>query len=225
VSSEVELSDGTSTTIDSDELLVATGRRPNTADIGLATVGLEPGSYLGVDDTLSVEGVEGDWLFAVGDVNGRALLTHVGKYQARILGARLSGVDTRSWGDRVATPRVVFTSPEVAAVGLTEADARERGIEVLTTEFDFGSLAASAVQGRGSNGTAKIVVDADRDVIVGATFVGPKVAELLHSATIAIVGEITLDTLWHAIPSFPTLSEIWLRLLETHRDEHGAVFV
>jgi pyruvate/2-oxoglutarate dehydrogenase complex dihydrolipoamide dehydrogenase (E3) component len=221
----VTLTDGSDVTIEADEILVATGRRPNTSDIGADTVGLEPGRYVTVDDHLLVTAVPGDWLYAVGDVNGRSLLTHTGKYQARIAGAHINGIETSAWGDTKATPRVVFTSPEIAAVGMTEQQARDAGIDVKTVAYDIGHVAAASVLGKGHGGTTKLVVDASRNVIVGATFVGPRVGELLHAATVAIVGELTLDTLWHAVPSFPTLSEVWLRLLEAYRDQHGVTLV
>lgn len=225
VTAEIELSDGTTVEIEADEILVATGRRPNTYDVGLETVGLEPGDPIEVDDHLQATGVSDGWLYAVGDVNARSFLTHTGKYQARIAGAHIAGAETRAWGDTKATPRVVFTSPEVAAVGLTEQQARERGIDVRIVRYDIGRVAGAAVLGRGYRGTSQLVVDAFRDVIVGATFVGPKAGEMLHAATIAIVGETPLGTLWHAVPAFPTLSEVWLRLLETYRDEYNREFV
>ena len=169
-----------------------------------------------------------DWLYPVGDVNGRALLTHQGKYQARAAGeaiaARLNGtpLDTAPWGAHVATadhaavPHVVFSDPEVASVGLTEARARAQGLNVRAVEYDLGWVAGAKLHADGYTGRAKLVVDEDRHVVVGATFVGQDVAELLHSATIAIVGEVTMDRLWHAVPAYPTISEIWLRLLEAY---------
>ncbi len=220
----IRTADGTEEHLEADELLVATGRRPLTSDLGLETVGLEPGGYLTVDDRMRVEGVPGGWLYAVGDVNGRALVTHAGKYQARIAGAHIAGIDTAAWSDLVATPRVVFTFPQVGAVGLTEAVARERGFDVRTVEYEIGAVAAAATLGRGYRGTCKLVVDAAREVVVGATFVGPGVGELVHAATVAIVGEVPLGRLWHATPAFPTLSEVWLRLLETYRDTYGVTF-
>lgn len=223
VTVEVTLSDGSDVSIEADELLVATGRRPNTADIGLSTVGLEDGAYVDVDDHLVATAVPGDWLYAVGDVNGRSLLTHTGKYQARVAGAHIAGVSTSAWGDRKATPRVVFTNPQIAAVGLTAAEAT--GVNVRTVSYDIGHTAGAATLGKGYRGTCNLVVDADRGVLVGATFVGPQAGELLHAATIAIVGEVPLDTLWHSVPSFPTLSEVWLRLLEAYRDEFGHEFL
>lgn len=216
------LEDGT--VVEADEILVAIGRRPLTSDIGLETIGLEPGKYIDVDDHLLATGVDGDWLYAVGDVNGRALLTHAGKYQARIAGNHIAGIETSAWGDVKAVPRVVFTDPAVAAVGLTESDAAEQGIPVHTVQYDVGSTAGAAAQGQGIKGTSQLVIDAGRQVIVGATFVGPGVGELLHAATIAIVGEVDLNTLWHAIPSFPTISEIWLRFSEAYRDKYGVDF-
>jgi dihydrolipoamide dehydrogenase len=224
VTASIELEDGQLIDVEADEVLVATGRAPNTADLGVEHVGLAAGNYIEVDEHLRARGVQGEWLYAVGDVNGRSLLTHTGKYQARIAGAHIAGLDTAAWGDIVAAPRVVFTSPEVAAVGLTERAAHDNGVDVHTVSYDIGHTAGAAVLGRGYRGTCKLVIDASRDVIVGATFVGPRVGELLHAATIAIVGEVPLATLWHAIPAFPTLSEVWLRLLETYRDERSRTF-
>ncbi len=145
----------------------------------------------------------------MGDVNGRSMLTHTGKYQARVAGAHIRGIETSAWGGQKATPRVTFTSPEIAAVGLTEVLARDQGIQVHTVSYQLGHLAATAVIGRGYKGTVQLVIDAHREVIVGATFVGPRAGELLHAATIAIIGEVPLTTLWHAVPSFPTLSEVY----------------
>ena len=210
------LEDGTE--IVADELLAAVGRRPRTDDIGLETVGLEPGGFVDVDAHLRVTGVDGGWLYAVGDVNGRALLTHQGKYQARLAGEHMAGetVD-EAWADQWALPRVVFTDPQVAAVGLTEAGARELGIDVRTVSHDVGHVAGGALMGKGYGGTAQLVVDRERRVLVGAAFVGPDAGEMLHAATIAIVGGVTLERLWHAVPAFPTVSEVWLRLLEADR--------
>jgi dihydrolipoamide dehydrogenase len=199
-----------------DEILVAVGRRPHTADIGLDTVGLEPGHYVDVDDELRATGVGDGWLYAVGDVNGRALLTHMGKYQARIAGDVIAGKGGRDRASRDVVPRVTFTDPQVCAVGLTESQARERFSNVRTVSYGTGDVAGAYVLGNGIKGTSMLVVDDDRRVIVGATFTGPDVAELLHSATVAVAGAVPLDTLWHAVPSFPTVSEVWLRLLEAY---------
>jgi dihydrolipoamide dehydrogenase len=215
--------------VEADEVLVATGRRPSTDDLGLETVGLAPGGWIDVDDGLEVTGVDGGWLYAAGDVNHRVLLTHMGKYQARACGdliaARLAGTadDAEAlapWGrfrataDHTAVPQVIFTMPEVAAVGLTADQARERGLDVVTSQYDIGAVAGAGLHADDYAGRAEVVVDAERRVIVGMTLVGPDVGEMIHAATIAVVGEVPLDRLWHAVPSFPTVSELWLRLLE-----------
>jgi dihydrolipoamide dehydrogenase len=164
-------------------------------------------------------------LYAVGDVNGIALLTHMGKYQARacgdLVGARATGKEpdvdrTTPWADDLGAPQVVFTDPEVAAAGLTEAQARERGLKIRVVDLPMDSAAGSGLQAEGYQGQARMVVDEDAGVVVGATFVGQDVAELVHAATVAIVGKVPLTTLWHAVPSYPTMSEIWLRLLEEY---------
>jgi pyruvate/2-oxoglutarate dehydrogenase complex dihydrolipoamide dehydrogenase (E3) component len=211
----VTLEDGR--TFTGDELLVAVGRTPNTHDLGLETVGLEPGEPVDVDDQLRATGVESGWLYAVGDVNGRALLTHMGKYQARIAAdAILHGAVTQAWADDRVVPAVVFTDPQIASVGLTERAARDRGIDVRVVGYGTGDVAGAALHGRGIAGTSQLVVDESRRVIVGATFTGPGVGEMLHAATIAIAGAVPLDVLWHAVPAFPTVSEVWVRLLEAY---------
>jgi dihydrolipoamide dehydrogenase len=204
------------TMADGDEILVAIGRRPNTAEVGLETVGLTPGASVEVDDRMQAIGVPGGWLLAVGDVNGRALLTHMGKYQARIAGDVVAGVDAVDRASRSVVPRVTFTDPQVCAVGLTEAEARREYGNVRTVRYGTGDVAGAYTLGNGISGTSQLVVDADRRVVVGATFTGPGIAELLHAATIAIIGAVPLDDLWHAVPSFPTVSEVWLRLLEAY---------
>jgi pyruvate/2-oxoglutarate dehydrogenase complex dihydrolipoamide dehydrogenase (E3) component len=195
-----------------DELLIALGREPATEDLGLESVGLTPGKSVEVDDSLRVKGV--DWLYACGDVNGRNLLTHMGKYQAHVLGEVLAGRSVRAWADARATPQILFTHPEVASVGLTEAAARKAGLRVRCAEVTLESAAGAGLMGEGVHGQAKWVVDEARRVLVGATLVGPGVGELLHASTVAIAGELSVDTLWHAVPCFPSVSEVWLRLLE-----------
>jgi dihydrolipoamide dehydrogenase len=209
-----------------DEVLVAVGRAARTGDIGLETVGLEPGEYLDVDDTLRVDGVP--WLYGVGDANGRRLLTHMGKYQARQAGAaivaRAQGEepDTSDWSpfvataDGHATPSVVFTMPQVASVGRTAAEAEKAGLAHRVIDIPL-KVAGSSLFADGYEGRAIAVVDTDREVLVGLTFVGPAVAELLQAATIAVVGEVPIRRLWHAVPAYPTVNEIWLRLLEACR--------
>lgn len=216
--------DGEAITV--DEVVVAAGRRPRTDDLGLETVGLEPGEPVATDDHLTAHGVAGDWLYAVGDVNGRALLTHMGKYQARVCGdvivqraKRQPLGDARfvASADHGQVPRVTFTDPEVASVGLTASAARERHASVETVDFDLAAIAGASLLRDDYAGRARLVVDAERDVLVGATFAGHEVAELLHSATVAVVGAVPLGVLWHAVPSYPTVSEVWLRLLEARR--------
>lgn len=202
-----------------DELLVAVGRRPATSDLGLESIGIEPGGFLAVDDGMRVGG--SDWLYAVGDVNGRSLLTHMGKYQAWIAAENILGGNEGAVAATQGTlaPRVVFTDPQVAAVGHTLASARQAGLPVLAIDHPTGWVAGASFYGRQAPGTSRLVVDLDREVVVGATFTGPDVAEFLHAATIAIVGEVPIATLRHAVPAFPTRSEVWLRLLEAYEAE------
>ncbi|WP_344523701.1 NAD(P)/FAD-dependent oxidoreductase [Streptomyces rectiviolaceus] len=215
-------------TLEADEILFATGRAPRTDDLGLETIGVDPGSWLPVDESLRVQG--SDWLYAVGDANHRALLTHQGKYQARIAGAaitaRAQGVpllETDPWGahsataDHAAVPQVVFTDPEASSAGLTLAEAESAGRRVRAVDYDMAGVAGAGLYADGYEGRARMIVDLDREVLLGVTFVGPGVGELIHSATVAIAGEVPIDRLWHAVPSYPTVSEVWLRLLETFR--------
>ena len=193
----------------------------------METVGLEPGKYLDVDDSLRVRG--SDWLYGVGDVNGRKLLTHMGKYQA---GRRAR----RSWRGRRAsrsrwptgrrssppptTPRrrpSVFTDPQVASVGLTSVEAAKRELPHRVVEYAIGNVAGASVFADGYTGTAIAVIDTEREVLLGMTFIGSGVAEMIQAATIAIVGEVPIARLWHAVPAYPTINEVWLRLLETYR--------
>ena len=216
----LELSDGSS--IEADEVLSAVGRSPHTGDIGLETVGLAPGSWLDVDDTMRVTGVDGGWLYAAGDVNHLALLTHMGKYQARVCGdaiaarARDREPTVRDLSSKTCVPQVVFTIPEVAAVGLTAEQAEAAGRRVRTVEYEVGDVAGAKLFADGYQGHAQMVVDEDRRTIVGMTLAGHGVGETIHAATIAVAGEVPLERLWHAVPSYPTISEIWLRLLETY---------
>jgi pyruvate/2-oxoglutarate dehydrogenase complex dihydrolipoamide dehydrogenase (E3) component len=208
----VELDDGTS--VSGDEILVAVGRRTLSADLGLDDLGVEPGRPVEVDDTLRVAGH--DWLYVIGDANGRALLTHMGKYQGRIAADRILGREVALRSDGPLSPRVTFTDPQVAAVGHTLASAQEAGINARAVDVPTGGNAGGSFVGLGAPGTARIVVDEDRRIVVGATFTGAEIAEALHAATIAVIGEVALDDLWHAVPCFPTRSELWLKLLEEY---------
>ncbi|WP_375405730.1 dihydrolipoyl dehydrogenase family protein [uncultured Amnibacterium sp.] len=222
------LDDGS--TVEAEEILVATGRTPRTEALGLGSVGLADGEWLSVDDTMLVDAptnADDPWLYAVGDVNHRALLTHEGKYQARaagrVIAARAKGEspDTGPWtrftatADHAAVPQVAFTDPEAASVGLTEDAARKAGRSIRTSEYDMAGVAGASVYADKYVGRAKLVIDDETDVPIGATFVGFDVGEMLQAATIAIVGEVPVQRLWHAVPAYPTLSEVWLRLLET----------
>ncbi len=215
----VALEDGTSVT--GDRLLVAVGRKPNSAGLGLASVGLQDGGYVSVDDRLRVAGLE--WLYAVGDVNGRALLTHAGKYQARIAADQILGaVEARATEDLGGrSPRVIFTDPEVAAVGLTLAATQEAGLDVIAIDLPTGSSAGASFVGHGSSGTSRFVVDRARQVLVGVTFVGPGVNDFLQAATIAVTAEVPLPKLAHAIAPFPTRSELWLSFIEAYEQQTG----
>jgi pyruvate/2-oxoglutarate dehydrogenase complex dihydrolipoamide dehydrogenase (E3) component len=208
----VEVEDGSS--VSADEILVAVGRQPHTDDLGVDTLGLEPGKPVVVDDTLRVPGH--DWLYAIGDVNGRVLLTHMGKYQGRLAADRILGRELPLRSDGPLSPRVTFTEPQVAAVGHTLASAQEAGIDARAVDVPTGGNPGGSFVGKGAPGTARIVVDEQRRVIVGATFTGVEVAEAIHAATIAVIAEVSLDDLWHAVPCFPTRSELWLKLLEAY---------
>ena len=213
--------------IEADEVLAATGRAPRTRDIGLESVGLAPGSWLAVDETLRVRGadggpIDGGWLYAAGDVTHLALLTHMGKYQGRICGdaiaARAAGREP-AVTDQASTrwvPQVVFTIPEVAAVGYTREQAEQAGLRVRVVEYEIGDVAGAGVYEDEYSGHAQMVIDLDREVIVGMTLAGPGTGEIIHAATIAVAGEVPLGRLWHAVPSYPTISELWLRLLEEY---------
>ncbi len=221
----VTLEDGAD--VVADEVLVAAGRTPSTDGLGLDTVGVSPGrgGYVEVDDTYAVTGA-GGWLWAVGDVNGRALLTHMGKHQARLTGLRIAALATGGgtgspWltdlaGAR-AVPQVTFTSPPVASVGRTADEARAAGLDVRAVDVDLASLAGTYVQSDSYAGTARMVVDRATETVVGFTLVGHGTEELLHSATVAVVARVPLSTLWSVVPSYPTTSEVWLRLLEAWR--------
>ena len=210
----VELEDGPE--VRADELVVCIGRRPHTDKLGVESVGLEPGEPIEVDDRMRATAVKGDWLYAIGDVNNRALLTHMGKYQARAAADVILGKEARVTEDGPVSPRVIFTDPQVAAVGHTLQSAQDAGLNVRAVDRETSLNAGGSFYGRNSPGTTRLVIDEDRRVVVGATFVGADVADFVHAATIAVVGEVPLERLWHAVPSFPTRSEVWLNLLEEY---------
>ena len=212
----VELDDG-STTV-GDEVLVALGRTPQTEQLGLEGLGFPAGEYVKTDEHLNVPGHP--WLYAIGDVNGRALFTHMGKYQARIACDHVLGKPAAllPLADGLLSPRLIFTDPQIGAVGHTEESAKAAGMQVGVVDVPTSGNAGGSFYGRGAAGTARFVVDEGRRLLVGATITGSEAVDFLHAATIAVVGEVPLDRLQHAVPAFPTRSEIWLKLLEAYED-------
>ena len=200
--------------VEGDELLVVVGRKPPTDDIGLETVGLYPGQYVDTDDGLRVP--DHPWLYAIGDVNGRAPLTHMGKYHARLAADNIAGGDGRIEIDGPRSPRIVYTDPQVAAVGHTLESATEAGLNVRHIDLSTERTAGGSFHGKGAGGTTRFIVDEDRQVLAGVTFVGPEVAEFVQAATVAVVGEVPLSKLVHAVPPFPARSELWLYFLEEY---------
>jgi dihydrolipoamide dehydrogenase len=210
----VELDEGG--TVEAAEILVAVGRKPRTEGIGLDSVGAEPGRRepLDTDERLRIGGR--DWLYAVGDVSGRALFTHMGKYQAWVVAENALGREVEAIAEGIGSPRVTFTDPQVAAAGKTLDQAREAGIDARAVDVPTDGTAGASFQGKETGGTSRLVIDEERKIIVGATFTGFETADFLHAATIAIVGEVPLSRLRHAVAAYPSRSEIWLKLLEAY---------
>ena len=208
----VTLADGSVVT--GDELLVAVGRSPQVAGLGLESIGLEPDGYVEVDEHARVAGH--DWLYVIGDLNGRAPFTHMAKYQAGIAADHVLGSASAAehGADGPLSPRVIFTDPQVAAVGHTTRTAQEAGLSPRVIDIPTSGNAGGSFYGRGARGTSRFLVDERRGVLIGATITGSEVADFVHAATIAIVGEVPVARLRHAVPSFPTRSEIWLKLVE-----------
>jgi pyruvate/2-oxoglutarate dehydrogenase complex dihydrolipoamide dehydrogenase (E3) component len=200
--------------VEGEEILIAVGRKPHTDDLDLGTIGVEPDAsgFIEVDDRMRVGG--SDRLYAIGDVNGRALFTHVGKYQAWIVAQNLLGKEARALAEGFGSPRVTFTDPQVAAVGKTLAAAEEAGIEARAIDVPTDGSPGASFQGKGTGGQSRLVIDQAAGTIVGATFTGFETADFLQAATIAIVAEVPLSRLRHAIAPYPTRSEVWLKLLE-----------
>ena len=208
----VKLDDGA--TVAAAEILVAVGRRPRTGEIGLDSVDVEPGKsgFLETDSRMRVGGRE--WLYAVGDVNGRALFTHMGKYQAWVAAENALGRPVEAIAEARGSPRVTFTDPQVAAAGLTLVQAEEAGLRARAVDVPTDGTAGASFQGKDTGGTSRLVIDEEHQVVIGATFTGFETADLLHAATVAIIGEVPLPKLRHAVAAYPTRSEIWLKLLE-----------
>jgi pyruvate/2-oxoglutarate dehydrogenase complex dihydrolipoamide dehydrogenase (E3) component len=210
----IDLDDGG--TVAAMEILVAVGRKPRSEGIGLESVGVEPGEggFVDTDGRMKVGGR--DWLYAVGDVNGRALFTHMGKYQAWVAAENALGREAEAIAEGIGSPRVTFTDPQVAAAGKTLEQARDAGIDAKAVDVPTDGTAGASFQGRETGGTSRLVVDESREVIVGATFTGYDTADFLQAATVAIVGEVPLPQLRHAVAAYPSRSEIWLKLLEAY---------
>ncbi|MBJ7470606.1 MAG: NAD(P)/FAD-dependent oxidoreductase [Solirubrobacteraceae bacterium] len=212
----VEAPNGGESTVEVDEIIVAAGRTPSTEGLGLDAVEVSPDDhgFVAVDRHLRVPGR--DWLYAIGDVNGRDLLTHQGKYQAHVAAQVILGANGVMLRDGPPPVRCTFTEPEVAAVGHTEATAKEAGLDVRVVDVPTSGNAGASFVGKGAPGTCRLLVDESRGVIVGATFTGVEIGEQIHAATIAITAAVPVDQLWQAVPAFPSRSEIWLRLLEAY---------
>lgn len=207
-----KLSDGDE--VEAAEILIAVGRVPHTADLDLEAAGVKANEhgYLDTDERMRVSGR--DWLYAIGDVNGRALFTHMGKYHAWVAAENLLGRETAARAEGLGSPRVTFTDPQVAAAGKTLAQAKEAGIDARAVDVPTDGTPGASFQGKDTGGTSRIVIDQKSETIVGATFTGFETADFLQAATVAIVAEIPLSKLRHAVPPYPARSEIWLKLLE-----------
>ena len=185
-------------TVTADRLLVAAGRRPNLADLGLETVGLDPRARaVEVDERMRA----GDGLWAIGDITGKGAFTHVSMYQASVAARDIRGLGGPT-ADYRAVPRVTFSDPEVAAVGMTERQARDAGLRVRVGSTDLGASARGWIH-RGE-GLVKLVEDADRGVLVGATAVGPSGGEVLSALAVAVHAEVPTATLGSMIYAYPT---------------------
>ena len=205
----VELDSGES--VQAERLIVATGRRPRAEHLGLEALGVELGDRgeIPIDERCRVA----DGIWAIGDVTGVSLFTHVGKYQARIACADIAGRPARA--DYRAVPRVVFSDPEIAAVGLTAAQAAERGIQARQASADLISVARTETYGEGISGEVGVLADVERRILVGAWAVGPLASEWIHQAVLAVKAEISIDVLSDTIAQFPTFTEAYLPALES----------
>jgi pyruvate/2-oxoglutarate dehydrogenase complex dihydrolipoamide dehydrogenase (E3) component len=205
-------------TVEAAEILIAVGRVPHTADLDLEAAGVEPDDhgFLKTDDRMRVG--DRDWLYAIGDVNGRALFTHMGKYQAWVAAENLLGRETAASAEDIGSPRVTFTDPQVAAAGKTLDQAREAGLNARAVDVPTDGSAGASFQGKGTGGTSRLVIDQTKETIVGATFTGFETADFLQAATVAIVAEVPLSKLRHAVAPYPSRSEIWLKLLEKYEE-------
>jgi pyruvate/2-oxoglutarate dehydrogenase complex dihydrolipoamide dehydrogenase (E3) component len=212
-----KLSDGSS--VEAAEILVAVGRVPHTGDLDLEAAGVKANDhgFLDTDERMRVGGR--DWLYAIGDVNGRALFTHMGKYHAWIAAENLLGRPVEAIAEALGAPRVTFTDPQVAAAGKTLEQAREAGIDARAVDVPTDGTPGASFQGKDTGGTSRIVADQAKKTIVGATFTGFETADFLQAATFAIVAEVPISQLRHAVAPYPSRSEIWLKLLEKYEND------
>jgi pyruvate/2-oxoglutarate dehydrogenase complex dihydrolipoamide dehydrogenase (E3) component len=195
--------------VTADALLVATGRRANLDDIGLDTVGLDPGAnHLEVDERMRAA----ERLWAIGDITGKGEYTHVSLYQAGVAVRDLLGEDG-PWADYRAVGRVTFTDPEVGSVGLTERQARDAGLAVAVGRADVGESSRGWIHGPGGDGLVKLVVDRERELLVGATAVGPAGGEVLGLLTTAVHAEVPVETLRRMHYAYPTFHRVVLAAL------------
>ena len=211
------LSDGSSA--EAAEILVAVGRVPNTGGLELEAAGVKANEhgFLETEATMRVPG--SDWLYAIGDANGRSLFTHMGKYHAWVAAENLLGRPAEAVAEGIGSPRVTFTDPQVAAAGKTLAQAREAGIDARAIDVPTDGTPGASFQGKETGGTCRLVVDQAKDTIVGATFTGFETADFLQAATVAIVAEVPIARLRHAVAPYPSRSEIWLKLVEKYEDQ------
>lgn len=209
-------------TIEVDEIVLAAGRRNNTDNIGLETLGLPRGEFVSVDDHLQAVGVTGGWLYALGDTTGRARLSHISTYHGRvvadIIAARAAGRELSenelTAHDAGNLAQVIHTDPQVAWAGRTESQARAEGFAVRTRTARYpGAVSFLALYRDGFQGWAKLVINDETDTLLGATFVGPQFSELVQAATLAIVAKVPVSLLRHAVAPHPTVNQVWDPLL------------
>jgi len=209
-------------TIEVDEVVLAAGRRTNTDNIGLETLGLPGGGFVSVNDHLQAVGVRGDWLYALGDTTGRARLSHISTYHGHLVADIIAaGAAGRELSENELTARdagslaqVIFTEPQVVWVGRTESQARAEGFVVRTRTARYpGTLSFLALFRDDFQGWAKLVINAETNTLLGATFVGPEFSELVQAATLAIVAKVPVSLLRHAVAPHPTVNQVWDLLL------------
>jgi pyruvate/2-oxoglutarate dehydrogenase complex dihydrolipoamide dehydrogenase (E3) component len=202
--------------IEAERILVAVGRAPHTGELDLDSAGAQTNEHGFLETDERMQAGDSEWLYAIGDVNGRALFTHMGKYQAWVAAENIIGRPTEARAEALGPPRVTFTEPQVAAVGKTLDQAREAGLDADAIDVRTDGSAGASFQGKDTGGSSRIVVDRAGETIVGATFTGFETADFLQAATVAITGEVPLPRLRHAVAPYPTRSEVWLKLLEKY---------